>query len=793
MTRTFLSFVILLALTVACLDSEALTVDELIQGVNQARLTIQSGEVHTKETVEHTASKTEAEIDAWIKQEKKERLKKYALKPTYPNLDVKQYEKQVLIPYLESLANLDRQHTEVKHVATAFQILDPDSLVHPTLYKYKLTHVTSPDYAIDSDFPTIYGIYGDLFILVYDTETQVRQGIGDITSPNALPASFYEGDRHMGYNSLSLFGRSYYKVPVDAKQIGKEIIDGAECHILSFINEDRKQKVHIWVDPAKGFCVRKRVFFQDLTATQIFLSKISKQFQKFGDVWFPTIIEGALYFKDGILDYRYTIEVTNAEFNVDFPKDFFKINKDFYRPPALLPPGMGFLPDSGTSPTETDLGFLLCGPKSLSRICELLEVETTPIELLKLSGFTPDRGTTMIGLKTAAAYKGLAPTGIKASIELLKRKKVPLPAIAYVNNNHFLVFESVDKAGVQTSDPALKYEPHLTWDDLSEIWRGDLLIFDKKKARSARQKRTPLAYTDTPVYDFGKVLGGSEIKHTFKIKNIGQKPLKIISVTETCACTATLLSQDEILPRKTGDISTVLTVPSGNRRIEERLLVFTDDPVQNTLTLTLKGEAFIPMRTFPTVIALGNKSPLQDPVTRQVSLHIEDEVKIRSVRSESEHLTATLKPKGGIPHVVVQILPTLPVGQFSHRILIDYTYKGQQTTHKFFVFGQVLGEFKVTPNRLFLGLIKDPAAVSKTFTIFSRDAQPFQITSVRSNTKTANVTVNKSDGKTSYQVTLTLAQKAEPGELKGDVIINTSSSVQPTVRIPFFGIIADAK
>ena len=790
MTKTFLIFVMFLALTFICLDSEALTVDELIQGVNQARLTIQSGEVHTKKTVEYTARMTEAEIEAWIKQEKKERLKEYALNPTYPDLDVKQYEKQVLIPNLNSRAKDFRQRTEVRHVATAFQILDPDTLAYPTLYKYKLTHVTSPKYSIDSDFPTIYG---NLFILVYDTETQLKQGLGDITSPIAISAHFYEGDRHLGYERLSLRGRSYYKVPADAKQIGKEIINGAECHILSFVNEDKKRKVHIWVDPAKGFCVRKRVFFEDLTTTQISVLSISKQFQKFDDVWFPTIIEGSLYFKDGTLDYRYTIEVINAEFNVDFPKGFFEINKDFYRTPNLLPTGMGFPPGSDTSPTETDLGFLLCGPKSLLRICELLEVETTPIELQKLSGFTLNRGTTMLGLKTAAAYKGLAPTGIKASIELLKRKKVPLPAIAYVNNNHFLVFESVDKEGVKTSDPARKYEPHLTWDDLSEIWRGDLLIFDKKKANLARQKQTPLAYTDTPVYDFGKVLGGSEIKHTFTIKNIGQKPLKIISVTETCACTATILSQDEILPRKVGDISTVLTVPSGNRRIEESLLVFTDDPVQNTLTLTLKGEAFTPIRTFPTVIALGNKSPLQDPITKQVSLHVQDEVQIRSVRSKSEHLTATLKPKGGIPHVEVQILPTLPVGQFSHPILINYTYKGKQTTHEFFVFGQVLGEFKVTPNRLFLGLIKDPASVTKTFTISSRDAQPFQITSVESNTKTANVTLNKSDSKTSYQVTVTLAQKAEPGELRGDITINTSSSVQPTVRVPFFGIIADAK
>lgn len=103
---------------------------------------------------------------------------------------------------------------------------------------------------------------------------------------------------------------------------------------------------------------------------------------------------------------------------------------------------------------------LLCGPKSLLRICELLKVKTNLREIKKLSGFDQNRGTTMLGLKKAAAYKNLAPKGVRASVELLKRNKVPLPAIAYVNNNHFLVFEAVDKEGVKISDPAQKYSPH---------------------------------------------------------------------------------------------------------------------------------------------------------------------------------------------------------------------------------------------------------------------------------------------------------------------------------------------
>lgn len=221
--------------------------------------------------------------------------------------------------------------------------------------------------------------------------------------------------------------------------------------------------------------------------------------------------------------------------------------------------------------------------------------------------------------------------------------------------------------------------------------------------------------------------------------------------------------------------------------------MFTDDPVQNTLTLTLTGDTFTPLSTFPTRITFEKQRSIQKPLTKQVSLHIEEGVQIRSVRTDSEHLTATLKTKDGIPHIEVQLLQTIPAGQFSYYLLVDYIYKEKQYIHKVFAFGQVLGELKIAPNRLFLGLIKDPASVSKTITISSRDTKPFKITSVESNTKNVNVTVNTGDSKTNYQVTMTLAQKAEPGELKGDIIINTSSSVQPAVHVPFFGIISDTK
>ena len=786
-------YVFFLILIISCFSSVCyaadISVEELIRGVNQARLTIQNGEIQTETMEENAAIKTEEEIAESIQKDIEKELKRFV---SDDGVDVDTFKKDYLIPNLKYNYNRSRRYTEEHNATTLFQVIDTDTDAYHKLFKYKLTMEDSPGLSLDTETAQHHHA-GFIYFLGYDLQTQVRLTIGDIVSPfssyipNATTLS--ETNKYFGYGHYSIWGRSHFRVPAGAKHVGKESIDGAECHVLEFTNVN-KQKTKIWVDDSIDFCIRKIDIFRKLETEQLTFRAEYKDYRKFNDVWFPVSIEETRNKEDGTMESREVIKVTSALFNVDFSKDFFKVDKSSYRPP-----GVGVLPRFGASPTapssEEETLLLLCGPRSLLHLCELLKVKTNIQELKKLSGYHPDRGTTMKGLKTAATYKGLSPKGVIFSLELLKRKKVPLPAIAYVDDNHFLVFESVDKDGVKISDPAKKYDPYITWDKVSEIWDGHLLILDKKKR--GKQNQVPLAFADAPVYDFGKVLGGGEIKHTFTIKNIGQKPLKIVSVTETCACTASILKQEEILPGKTGKVSSVLKVPSENKLIQEHILIHTDDPIQNTLKLTLKGEAYLPLTTFPELLAIGTQKPLQKPLKKRVSLHLQEGVKLIGVRTDSKHMKTALYTVGDIPMINLQLLKTLPVGKFSQHLLVDYNYKGEKATHNVYIFGEIVGDLHVTPNRLFFGLVKDTSSFSKTITIVSRDTQPFEITSTESSTKAVKVVVAKDENETSYQLTTTISPEVKSGEVSGEVIIHTSSSVQPTIRVPFFGIIAEAK
>ena len=747
MLRSWIIFIMIPCCFISICHAEESDINTVIQGANQACLTVRSGEVTIVTNVEHAPQKSEDEITTWIQAEKEQELKHFFPHDFSPKISVKTFEKEYLTPYLEFEANWYRQRREIEKSTTAFQILRTDERDSQIVRRYKQTHQEMLGISLDSE-DAKHSRNSNFYLLVYDGQKQMRQDIGDVTSTvfnDTNSHQFWDSDYHAGYILFELFGRAPYPIPANAKYLGKEQIDSTDCHVLTYEANDG---IHskIWVDMSLDFCIRKKEISRKTQKSTYRISDtLYQKFEKFGDIWYPKIRDTTIYGKDGMVTTRALVEVILAQFNVDFPDKFFEVDRNLYdKQQAKLQnkedvPALG---DSSTTRlTEEDEIFLLCGPLSLFRVCELLKVQTGLDELKKLSGFDQNHGTTMLGIKEAAIYKGLAPVGVRVPIELLRKKKPPMPAIAYINFNHFLVFESVTEKGVTIFDPAQKYEPHLTWDELADIWYGDLLIFDKKKTRRTNQDQVPLAFAGAPEYDFGKALGGSKIKHNFIIKNIGQKPLEIASVTETCACTASVISQDEIPPGGTGSISTVLTLSSESRQIRERIFVLTNDPIQNTLTLTLKGETFLPLTTFPTRLYLGSQKPLQTSLTKQISLHLEKDVQLLGVRTDSKHMKATLATDVDIPTTSLQILSSLPVGNFSQSLLIDYTYKGKKATHDVLVFGEVLGDLQVVPNRLFFGLIKDPTSISKIITISSRDTNPFQITSVASNTNAIVVTL----------------------------------------------------
>jgi hypothetical protein len=129
----------------------------------------------------------------------------------------------------------------------------------------------------------------------------------------------------------------------------------------------------------------------------------------------------------------------------------------------------------------TDKGMLLqshtndCGPVSLKMILSARGVDCSLSDLTSNLRLTP-RGTSMLDLRLVSVRLGVPAKSWTVQPEDLFR--VPLPAIAFVNQQHFVVIQRfVTPEILEVYDPALG---KVQWPSrkFRKVWSGKILVFD---------------------------------------------------------------------------------------------------------------------------------------------------------------------------------------------------------------------------------------------------------------------------------------------------------------------------
>jgi rhodanese-related sulfurtransferase len=92
----------------------------------------------------------------------------------------------------------------------------------------------------------------------------------------------------------------------------------------------------------------------------------------------------------------------------------------------------------------------------------------------------------------------------------------------------------------------------------------------------------PQIEADSDTYDFGTILEGYAIEHTFVLTNTGDETLLIRDVQVTCGCTTTELTTNELAPGQSVELHALVgTSGFGGRDITKTIKVFTNDPRYN--------------------------------------------------------------------------------------------------------------------------------------------------------------------------------------------------------------------
>lgn len=138
-------------------------------------------------------------------------------------------------------------------------------------------------------------------------------------------------------------------------------------------------------------------------------------------------------------------------------------------PPPASPPASPLTPDQAN-----------CGPRALNLVCERLGVHTSLPDLQRAAG-TTRQGTSLEGLAKAAQKVGLKTEGLQVSRQALAH--VDMPAIAWVNENHYIAVLSTQGEGEQGTavvhDPNSGGEQTISQERLLSQCSGYLLLVHK--------------------------------------------------------------------------------------------------------------------------------------------------------------------------------------------------------------------------------------------------------------------------------------------------------------------------
>lgn len=95
-------------------------------------------------------------------------------------------------------------------------------------------------------------------------------------------------------------------------------------------------------------------------------------------------------------------------------------------------------------------------------------------------------------------------------------------------------------------------------------------------------------------FDLGKIDEGVQVRHVFKIKNIGKRSLYINKTESTCGCTVPTLKKKSIEPGETVDLDVLMDTSMKQGSVSKQITIHSNDPLHRKAIIFLKAQVRSP-------------------------------------------------------------------------------------------------------------------------------------------------------------------------------------------------------
>ena len=110
-----------------------------------------------------------------------------------------------------------------------------------------------------------------------------------------------------------------------------------------------------------------------------------------------------------------------------------------------------------------------------------------------------------------------------------------------------------------------------------------------------KDKLPVIKFTESE-FNYGKIIQGEKVSHTFTFTNEGKSNLVVVSAKASCGCTVAQPPKDPIPPGATGKIEVVFD-SNGKSGMVSKSITVLSNAEPNTTILTIAGEVIVPAAT----------------------------------------------------------------------------------------------------------------------------------------------------------------------------------------------------
>jgi hypothetical protein len=304
------------------------------------------------------------------------------------------------------------------------------------------------------------------------------------------------------------------------------------------------------------------------------------------------------------------------------------------------------------------------------------------------------------------------------------------------------------------------------------------------------------AVVPEPIWDAGVVGRGDTVRHDFQIRNAGTAALFVREVRAACGCT--VASYDErIEPGQAGRVTVEVATESFRGAIAKDVTVFTSDPANPVLTLTVRAEVQPWVDAQPGYFRFVHVQGAPEMVATQ-TLWSGDraDLEVLGVESQLPQLAVTFRPAAGDERsadgkgrqwvILATLGSNAPEGPLAGDVVVR-TNHPQQPTLALPVGGYVRPVLAVSPPVADFGIFAPTEPRRGSVIVTNHGEAPVTVLAAETDVPglTAQVALREKGKK--YDVNLTLAAGVASGPIAGTLRVRTDSPRQPLLEIPVRG------